>query len=35
MTERNFITGTTGKWEKGDVLFGFNISRVFTIGKSR
>ncbi len=35
MTERNFISGTTGKWEKGDVLFGFNISRVFTIGKSR
>ncbi|MBL0357791.1 MAG: hypothetical protein IPP72_13300 [Chitinophagaceae bacterium] len=34
MTERNFITGTTGKWEKGDVLFGFNISRVFTIGKN-
>jgi hypothetical protein len=34
MTERNFISGTTGKWEKGDVLFGFNISRVFTIGKN-
>lgn len=35
MTEKNFISGTTGKWEKGDVLFGFNISRVFTIGKNR
>ena len=35
MTERNFISGTTGKWEKRDILFGFNISRVFTIGKSR
>ncbi len=35
MTEKNFITGTTGKWEKGDVLFGFNISRVFTLGKGR
>lgn len=35
MTERSFISGTTGKWEKGDVLFGFNISRVFTIGKNR
>lgn len=35
MTERTFISGTTGKWEKGDVLFGFNISRVFTIGKSK
>lgn len=35
MTERNFISGTTGKWNNGDILFGFNISRVFTIGKSR
>ncbi len=34
MTEKNFITETTGQWEKGDILFGFNISRVFTIGKS-
>lgn len=32
MTERTFITETTGKWDKGDILFGFNISRVFTIG---
>jgi hypothetical protein len=35
MSERSFISETTGKWEKGDILFGFNISRVFTIGKSR
>jgi hypothetical protein len=35
MTEKNFISETTGKWEKGDILFGFNISRVFTIGKSK
>lgn len=35
MNERTFITETTGKWEKGDILFGFNISRVFTIGKRR
>lgn len=35
MNERTFISGTKGKWEKGDILFGFNISRVFTIGKSR
>ncbi len=35
MTERAFISGTTGKWEKRDILFGFNISRVFTIGKNR
>ena len=35
MTEKNFISETTGKWDRGDVLFGFNISRVFTIGKSK
>ena len=33
MTERNFITNTTGKWNKGDLLFGFNVSRVFNVGK--
>ena len=33
MNERTFISETTGLWGKGDVLFGFNISRVFTIGK--
>ncbi len=33
MSERQFISETTGKWSKGDILFGFNISRVFTIGK--
>ena len=33
MNERNFITNTTGKWNKGDLLFGFNISRVFNVGK--
>jgi Membrane bound beta barrel domain (DUF5777) len=31
MTEKNFITETVGN----DIYFGFNISRVFTIGKSR
>jgi Membrane bound beta barrel domain (DUF5777) len=35
MNERTFISETTGKWEKGDILFGFNISRVFTIGKNK
>jgi len=35
MSERTFISETTGDWAKGDVYFGFNISRVFTIGKSR
>ena len=33
MNERTFITDTHGRWDKGDILFGFNISRVFTIGK--
>ncbi|HSN60361.1 MAG TPA: DUF5777 family beta-barrel protein [Ferruginibacter sp.] len=35
MSERTFINETTGLWEKGDIFFGFNISRVFTIGKSK
>lgn len=35
MNEKNFITNTRGLWEKGDIFFGFNISRVFTVGKSK
>ena len=35
MNERSFISDTKGRWDKGDILFGFNISRVFTIGKNR
>jgi hypothetical protein len=35
MTERQFITETPGSWGKGDIHFGFNISRVFQIGKRR
>ena len=35
MTERTFIGETSGSWGKGDVLFGFNISRVFTIKKAK
>jgi uncharacterized beta barrel domain-containing protein DUF5777 len=31
MNERAFITETDGKWADGDIQFGFNISRVFTI----
>lgn len=31
MTEKGFIGETTGNWLKGDVHFGFNISRVFTL----
>ncbi len=35
MTERTFISETAGKWGKGDILFGFNISRVFTLKKNK
>ena len=31
LTERTFIGQTPGSWTKGDIHFGFNISRVFTI----
>jgi hypothetical protein len=31
MNEKGFISETTGNWNKGDIQFGFNISRVFTI----
>ena len=31
MIDSEFITRTTGEWLKGDIYFGFNISRVFTI----
>jgi len=33
MTESSFITGNKGSWGDGEILFGFNISRVFNIGK--
>ena len=33
MTEKQFIGETTGQWKKGDIHFGFNISRVFTLKK--
>ncbi len=33
MTEKSFITDTDDKWKDGYIRFGFNISRVFTIGK--
>lgn len=35
MFDRGFITETTGKWDKGDIYFGFNITRVFTIKKHK
>jgi hypothetical protein len=33
MTESTFITETDGRWGKGDIHFGFNIARVFYIGR--
>jgi hypothetical protein len=35
MTERTFINETTGSWGKGDLCFGFNIVRAFTIRKPK
>jgi hypothetical protein len=31
MIEKGFIGETNGSWAKGDIHFGFNISRVFTL----
>jgi len=33
MNEKSFITNTTNKWGKGEIRFGFNLSRVFTVGR--
>jgi hypothetical protein len=35
ITGQNFIPGSTGDWLKGDVLFGFNITRTFVINKPK
>ena len=35
MTERTFINETAGSWAKGDLCFGFNITRAFSIVKPR
>jgi hypothetical protein len=35
MNEHTFIHETTGSWGKGDVRWGFNISRIFNIGKRK
>lgn len=31
MNERAFLADTQGQWDKGDIQFGFNLSRVFTL----
>ena len=33
--EKGFIGETTGQWKTGDIHFGFNISRVFTLKKPK
>lgn len=33
MIEKGYITETSGKWGNGDIHFGFNVSRVFTVKK--
>ncbi len=35
MNEKGFIAETTNSWTKGQIHFGFNISRVFYIGRNR
>nr|WP_294904880.1 DUF5777 family beta-barrel protein [uncultured Lacibacter sp.] len=35
MTERTFISETAGSWGKGNILFGFNISRMFNLQRKR
>lgn len=35
MIDKGFMTETTGEWLKGDINFGFNISRVFTLVKPK
>lgn len=35
MIEKGYITETVGQWSKGDIHFGFNVSRVFTVAKNK
>jgi hypothetical protein len=35
MNERAFITETNNRWDKAEIRFGFNLSRVFQIKKKR
>ena len=35
MIEKGFVGETTGSWMKGDIHFGFNISRVFNLRKKK
>ncbi|MDP4263963.1 MAG: DUF5777 family beta-barrel protein [Bacteroidota bacterium] len=35
MNERAFITETTGRWDKMEIRFGFNLSRIFQLKKKK
>jgi hypothetical protein len=35
MIDKAFIAETVGRWDKGDIMFGFNITRPFTLGKNK
>jgi len=35
MNEKGFITETTGEWAEGDIQFGFNVSRIFSVAKHK
>ena len=35
MFERSFLAETAGRWQDGDLYFGFNINRVFQVGDRR
>ncbi len=35
MVEPGFVTETIGEWEEGDIHFGFNVSRVFTLKEKK
>lgn len=35
MTERSFVSNTTGQWGNGDIHFGFNLTRVFNLGTNK
>ena len=35
MIEKGFVTETVGDWANGDIHFGFNVSRVFTVANNK
>jgi Membrane bound beta barrel domain (DUF5777) len=35
MIEKGYIAETSGNWLDGDIHFGFNVSRVFTVAKKK